>query len=127
MEGRGALRRNPSQFSRCYLTLYYRQQAERAAYPFSHRAGAATSLTTPFLLFVPPLSFAAGSAALVPLILRGGPASPRVGSCAGLGPGAARYFEYGGAGGIGVAGAVVGLFPRLPFPFRPPTARFHLK
>lgn len=33
--GRGALRRDPSQSSRCCLTLYYQQQAASAVYPFS--------------------------------------------------------------------------------------------
>lgn len=113
--GRGALLREPSQFSRCYLTLYYQQHAESAVYPFSHHAGAATSPTTPFPLFVPPLSFAAGSAALAPRTPRGGSASLRVAQLfAGSGPGAAQYFEYGGAGGV--RGSRGGCWPLPPTP-----------
>lgn len=72
--GRGALRRDPRQSSRCYLTLYYRQHA--TLYPFSQPCRRASSPISPFLNFVPALSSAPGSAAPASRNPRGGSAPP---------------------------------------------------
>lgn len=65
--GCGALRRDPSQSSHCYLTLYYRQNAASAVYPFSQSFRRIhTSPATPFPLFALVPSSAPGSAAPSP-------------------------------------------------------------
>lgn len=64
--GRGALRRNPSQSSHCYLTLYYRQHAASAVYPFSQPCRRSHFSNKPLPALFLALSSAPGSAAPAP-------------------------------------------------------------
>lgn len=127
--GRGALRRDPSQSSRCYLTRYYRQLAASAVYPFSEPFKRSHISSKPFPALCPCAllrtwerntgsSETPAEAPLPPA--QPSPAPARAPELRGI-------LAAGARAASGAARASADLVPRLPLPLCPPAARFHLK